>query len=77
MTAAWGVAFLIDAPARVVMTHTLPVDSVPLLSVLLLAGMLIAVVRLSKAYGRRLPARQEAHFPVTSCEFRVARRRCL
>jgi hypothetical protein len=53
MTAAWGVAFLLDAAARVVMAYTLPVDLVPLLSTALLVVMLIVVVQASRAYGRR------------------------
>lgn len=36
------------------MAYTLPVDSVPLLSILLLVTMLVAVVQVSKASGRRL-----------------------
>lgn len=54
MTFAWGMAFLLDAVARIVMAYTLPVDLVPLLSVALLVVLLIAVVQVSKAYGRRL-----------------------
>ncbi|SFN90782.1 hypothetical protein SAMN05216207_102431 [Pseudonocardia ammonioxydans] len=56
MTFAWGMAFLLDAVARIVMAYTLPVDLVPLLSVALLVVLLIAVVQVSKAYGRRLVA---------------------
>ncbi|HJP75337.1 MAG TPA: VC0807 family protein [Pseudonocardiaceae bacterium] len=54
LTVCWGVAFLIDALARVVMAYTLPVDVVPIVSSVLLAVMLTAVVEWSKAYGRRL-----------------------
>lgn len=61
LTIAWGTAFLLDAVARIVMAYTLPVDSVPLLSVLLLAAMLVAVVQLSKAYGRRLMGNQNRY----------------
>lgn len=53
LTLAWGLAFLIDAAARVVMAYTLPVDVVPVASALLLAGLLVLVVQASKAYGRR------------------------
>jgi hypothetical protein len=53
MTAAWGAAFLIDAAARVVMAYTLPVDLVPFLSTALLVVLLVAIVQVSKAYGRR------------------------
>jgi hypothetical protein len=53
MTAAWGVAFLLDAAARVVMASTLPVDLVPLLSTALLVVLLVVIVQASKAYGRR------------------------
>ena len=56
MTLAWGCAFLLDAVARVVMAYTLPVDLVPLLGVLLLVVMLVAIVQVSKAYGRRMLA---------------------
>ena len=54
LTVAWGAAFMIDSAARVVMAYTLPVDSVPLLGAAVLVVMLIIVVQLSKAYGRRL-----------------------
>lgn len=53
MTLAFGIAFLTDAAARVAMAYTLPLDLVPLLSVLLLVILLIAVVQGGKAYGRR------------------------
>ncbi|MFG2669145.1 VC0807 family protein [Streptomyces sp. NPDC048387] len=56
MSLAWGASFLIDSAARVVMAYALPVDLVPVLSVVLLVGMLTAVVRISKAYGRRVMA---------------------
>ncbi|MEU3407373.1 hypothetical protein ABZ766_25985 [Streptomyces sp. NPDC006670] len=35
-------------------TASLPVDLVPVLSVILLVGMLTAVVKVSRAYGRRM-----------------------
>jgi hypothetical protein len=38
---AWGTAFVLDALARVVMAYTLPIDVVPMLSVLLLVGLLV------------------------------------
>lgn len=53
MTFGWGCAFLIDAAARLVMAYTLPLDLVPLLSVLLLIAMLSAVIQVGKTYGRR------------------------
>ena len=53
MTLAWGCAFLIDAAARLVMAYTLPLDLVPLLSVLLLVFLLTAIVQAGKIYGRR------------------------
>jgi hypothetical protein len=53
MTLAFGLAFIADAAARVVMAYTLPLDLVPLLSALLLVVMLIGVVQGGKAYGRR------------------------
>ena len=53
LTAAWGAAFLLDAAARVVMAHTLPVDVVSLASTALLAVLLVIVLQASKAYGRR------------------------
>ena len=54
MTVFWGLAFLLDAVARVVMAYTLPVDVVPVASAVLLAVLLSAIVQWSKAYGRRL-----------------------
>ncbi|WP_051826251.1 VC0807 family protein [Kitasatospora aureofaciens] len=56
MSVAWGAAFLIDSAARIVMAYTLPVDLVPVLSVILLIGMLMTVVKISKSYGRRMMA---------------------
>jgi intracellular septation protein A len=53
MTAAWGIAFLLDAAVRVVMAYTLPVDLVPVLSTALLLLMLVTIVQASKAYARR------------------------
>jgi hypothetical protein len=55
MTAAWALAFVLDAVARVVMAYTLPLDLVPLLSTVLLLVMLIIIVQASKAYGRKHP----------------------
>jgi hypothetical protein len=60
MTTFWGIAFLLDAVARVVMAYTLPVDAVPVASAILLGTLLSAVVLWSKAYGRRLPRRAPA-----------------
>ncbi|RPF25298.1 hypothetical protein EDD96_7147 [Streptomyces sp. Ag109_G2-6] len=56
MSLAWGAAFLIDSAARILMAYTLPVDLVPVLSVILLIGMLMTVVKISKTYGRRMMA---------------------
>jgi len=53
MTLAFGLAFVADAAARVVMAYTLPLDLVPLLSVLLLIVLLVAIVQAGKAYGSR------------------------
>ena len=53
MTWGFGLAFLIDAAARVVMSYTLPLDLVPAASAALLAVMLAAVVQTGKAWGRR------------------------
>lgn len=53
MTWAFGLAFLIDSAARVVMSYTLPLDVVPVASVTLLVIMLVAVVQAGKAWGRR------------------------
>ena len=56
MTWGFGLAFLIDAAARVVMSYTLPLDLVPAASAALLAVMLVGVVQTGKAWGRRQPA---------------------
>ncbi len=53
MTWGFGLAFLIDAAARVVMSYTLPLDVVPAASAALLAIMLVAVVQTGKAWGQR------------------------
>lgn len=53
MTLAFGVAFLLDAAARVLMAYLLPLDLVPVLSALLLILLLVAVVQVGKAYGGR------------------------
>ena len=53
MTLAFGLAFLVDAAARVVMAYTLPLDLVPVLSAALLVMLLIGVVQAGKAYGGR------------------------
>lgn len=55
MTAGWGLAFLLDAAARVLMAYTLPLDWVPVLSIALLLVMLTAVVQGTKAWGRHRP----------------------
>ncbi|MEU1217076.1 ABC transporter ATP-binding protein [Streptomyces sp. NPDC005790] len=53
MTWGFGLAFLIGAAARVVMSYTLPLDLVPATSAALLAVMLVVVVQTGKARGRR------------------------
>lgn len=53
MTAAWGVAFVADAVARVVMAYTLPLDVVPVLSTVLLIALLVAVHFAGKQLARR------------------------
>jgi hypothetical protein len=53
MTWAFGLAFLIDSAARVVMSYTLPLDLVPVASIALLGIMLVAIVQTGKAWGRR------------------------
>lgn len=53
MTAAFGVAFLLDALARVAMAYTLPLDAVPVLSSLLLVVMLTGIVLAGRAWARR------------------------
>ena len=58
MTATWGAAFVIDSMARIVMAYTLPIDLVPVLSVLLLVMMLAAIVQTSKSYARCLMLNQ-------------------
>jgi hypothetical protein len=50
---AWGTAFVIDAVARVVMAYTLPVDTVPLLGVLLLISLLVVAQGLVMLSGWR------------------------
>lgn len=54
MTIFWGIAFLLDAVARIVMAYTLPVDVVPIAGAILLAVLLSTIVQWSKVYGRRL-----------------------
>lgn len=57
MTLAWGLAFVLDAVARVIMAYTLPIDVVPIASIGLLLVMLFAIVYGTKFYaGRRLAA---------------------
>ncbi|MFD8141777.1 VC0807 family protein [Streptomyces sp. NPDC059708] len=56
MSVAWGAAFLIDAAARVAMAYTMPVDLVPVLSAIMLVGMLMLVVKVSRTCGRRMMA---------------------
>ncbi|MFD9607303.1 VC0807 family protein [Streptomyces sp. NPDC059970] len=50
---AWGAAFLLDAGTRVLMAYTLPVDSVPLLGVVLLIAALVIAQGASMLLGRR------------------------
>ena len=52
MTWGFGLAFLVDAAARVVMSYTLPLDLVPVASSALLVVMLVCVVRAGKVWGR-------------------------
>ncbi|MET8122469.1 VC0807 family protein [Micromonospora sp. NPDC005189] len=52
MTWGFGLAFLIDAAARVVMSYTLPLDHVPAASTALLAVMLVVVVQTGRVWGR-------------------------
>lgn len=52
MTGAFGLAFLFDAAARVVMAYTLPLDLVPVLSTALLLVLLSAIVVAGRHYGR-------------------------
>lgn len=59
MTAAWGLAFLVDATARVIMAYTLPLDWVPALSLALLVVLLTVIVQGTKAWGRRRQRRDE------------------
>ena len=54
MTLAFGVAFLLDAAARVVMAYTLPLDLVPVLSSALLLVALVVIVVAGRSYGRYL-----------------------
>lgn len=57
MTLAWGLAFILDAVARVIMAYTLPIDVVPIASIGLLLVMLFAIVYGTKFYaGRKLAA---------------------
>lgn len=63
ITALWGVSFIIDASARVVMAYTLPVDVVPVLSIVLILLMLTLVVLTSKAYARRQTRRAQEREP--------------
>ncbi|MFF8914042.1 hypothetical protein ACF08M_12120 [Streptomyces sp. NPDC015032] len=50
---AWGTAFLVDAGARILMAYTLPVDTVPLLSVVLLIAALTIAQGSCLILGRR------------------------
>lgn len=53
MTWGFGLAFIIDAAARVVMSYSLPLDVVPAASAGLLGLMLVVIVQTGKAWGRR------------------------
>lgn len=55
MTWGFGLAFVADAVARVVMSYTLPLDVVPVASSGLLVAMLVCVVQAARAWGRRQP----------------------
>ena len=64
MTLAWGLAFILDAVARVIMAYTLPIDVVPIASIGLLLVMLFAIVYGTKFYaGRRLAAVNPTSLP--------------
>lgn len=53
---AWGTAFLLDAVIRVAMAFTIPLDVVPLASVLILIGLLVLAQGGTLVYGRRTGA---------------------
>ncbi|AJC52758.1 conserved membrane protein of unknown function [Streptomyces sp. 769] len=50
---AWGIAFLLDAIARVVMAYTLPIDSVPSLGAVVLVVLLGMAQTFVTVHGRR------------------------
>lgn len=54
LTIGWGSAFILDAIARVVMAYTLPIDLVPVASIVLLVVLLILINAGAKRYGRRV-----------------------
>lgn len=53
MTVGWGLAFVIDAAARVVLAYTIPLDLVPMIGIALMVGMLVAVTQGTKAWAKR------------------------
>lgn len=54
MTVGWGLAFVIDAAARVVLAYTIPLDLVPVIGIALMVAMLVAVTQGTKAWAKRL-----------------------
>ncbi|MGI5155997.1 VC0807 family protein [Microbispora sp. CA-102843] len=50
---AWGGAFMLDAIGRVIMAYELPVDSVPMLSSVLLVAAIVVAQGLVMIHGRR------------------------
>ncbi|MFC4946474.1 hypothetical protein [Pseudonocardia sp. GCM10023141] len=54
VTGLWGAGLLLDSALRVVMAFTLPVDLVPVLSVVLIVVTPALAKVLGKAYGRRI-----------------------
>lgn len=54
MTVGWGLAFIIDAAARVVLAYTIPLDLVPVIGIALMVAMLVAVTQGTKAWAKRL-----------------------
>lgn len=54
VTLFWGVAFLLDSGLRVVLAYTLPIDIVPVLSVVLIVVTVGLANLLGKAYATRV-----------------------
>jgi len=53
LTIGWASAFIVDAIARIVMAYTLPIDIVPVASVVLLIVLLVFVNEVVKRFARR------------------------